>query len=78
MAWLLPNAIVVLCLGSVLYALGVAIYRRYFSDLAHFPGPKLAAVTYWYEFYYDAWPHQGQYEWKIRDLHAKYGELFQP
>lgn len=52
-----------------------AVYRLYLTPSARFPGPKLAALSYWYEFYYDVWPHQGQYTWKIRDLHRRYGTL---
>lgn len=56
-----------------IYLLGLAIYRLYLTPSAKFPGPRLAALCYWYEFYYDVWPHEGQYTWKIRDLHEKYG-----
>lgn len=59
--------------GCVLLGLGILItYRLYLSPIAGFPGPKLAALTFLYEFYYDVW-QEGQYTWKIRDLHDKYG-----
>lgn len=58
-----------------IYLLGLAIYRLYLTPSAKFPGPRLAALCYWYEFYYDVWPHEGQYTWKIRDLHEKYGSF---
>lgn len=56
-----------------IYLLGLAIYRLYLTPSAKFPGPRLAALCYWYEFYYDVWPHEGQYTWKIRKLHQEYG-----
>ena len=51
----------------------IVIYRLYFSPLAKIPGPKLAALTTWYEFYYDV-IQPGQYVFKIKQLHGKYGE----
>ncbi|OKL56835.1 hypothetical protein UA08_07929 [Talaromyces atroroseus] len=57
-----------------LYIAGLGIYRLYFSPLAAFPGPKLAALTLWYEFYYDV-ILRGQYIFRIRDLHEKYGPI---
>jgi|SRR5277367_1823111 len=57
-----------------LYFLSGTIYRLYFSPIAQFPGPKLAAVTFWYEFYYDI-ILRGQYVFKVRELHAKYGPI---
>jgi hypothetical protein len=61
--------------GTVgLYLVLGAIYRLYFSPIAKFPGPKLAAATFWYEFYYDI-ILRGQYTFKVRELHAKYGPI---
>lgn len=61
---------------SFLYFVGLVIYRLYFSPLSKFPGPKLAAATYLYEGYYDV-VKRGKYTFKIRDLHAKYGQPLQ-
>lgn len=49
-------------------------YMVYFGPLSKFPGPKLAAATLWYEFYYDV-ILQGRYTFKIKELHKKYGIL---
>jgi len=52
----------------------VAVYRLFFHPLAKFPGPKLAAVTRWYEAYYDVYLN-GQYQFQIGELHKKYGPI---
>lgn len=49
-----------------------AIWRLYLSPLSKFPGPKLAGLTLWYEFYYDV-VKQGMYLWEIERLHKIYG-----
>ena len=54
------------------YCLFGVFYRLYFHPLAKFPGPKLAAATLWYEFYYDCILF-GQYTFKIGRMHEKYG-----
>ncbi len=54
------------------YLITTAVYRLYFSPLAKFPGPKLAALTLWYEFYYDV-VKRGKYTWKIAEMHKQYG-----
>ena len=57
----------------LLYIVSLAIYRVFFHPLRRFPGPKLAALTSWYEFYHDI-IHEGQFIWKLRDLHDHYGK----
>ena len=54
------------------YAAYLVIYRLCLSPLARFPGPRIAAVTHYYEFYYNCWL-QGKYIYKIEELHEKYG-----
>ena len=62
-------------LAAFSYLVALACYRIYFHPISHIPGPKLAAVTYWYQSYYDVWPHWGRFLWKARDLHAQYGPI---
>ena len=54
------------------WVLCIALYRLFFSPIANIPGPTLAALTSWYECYYDV-IKPGQYVWKIKELHAQYG-----
>lgn len=59
-------------LAALLTIVG-AIRRLFLHPLAHIPGPRLAALTWWYEFYFDA-IQPGQYVFKIQELHKQYGE----
>ena len=63
---------VVLAVSYGLYATGLAIYYLYFSELAGFPGPKIAAASEWYEFYHDC-IRNGKYIFEIEKMHKKYG-----
>jgi hypothetical protein len=61
-----------------LVALGVGLaaagfYRIYLHPLAKFPGPKLAALSHWYEAYYDVLK-KGKYTFEIGRMHQKYGK----
>ncbi|KAF2269775.1 putative P450 monooxygenase [Lojkania enalia] len=56
------------------YLVVLGIHRVYFDPLHNFPGPKLAAATQIYEFYYD-FIKGGQYTWRIREMHEKYGPI---
>lgn len=66
--------IVLLACICVVYNVALVVYCLYFSPLAKFPGPKLAAATMWYGYYYDV-VKRGRYTWKIAELHAQYGSL---
>ncbi|KAJ5671881.1 cytochrome P450 [Penicillium longicatenatum] len=49
-------------------------YRIFLSPLAKFPGPTLAAVSGWYEAYFQL-VKQGRFTWQIEYLHQKYGPV---
>ncbi|KAM5357937.1 hypothetical protein ACJZ2D_015753 [Fusarium nematophilum] len=69
-------------MGYIVIAAGLAlayvfvksIYRLYFSPLARFPGPKIAALTTWYNAYHDI-VRGGQYVWVVEEMHRKYGPI---
>lgn len=56
----------------VAYYVTLIFYRLFLHPLAHFPGPRLAAVSRWYEGYYDV-ILDGQYTSKIAKMHKIYG-----
>lgn len=58
--------------GVVGYVILLAIYRLYFHPLAKFPGPKLAAITHLYEFYFNI-IKDGMFIWEIQRMHEQYG-----
>jgi hypothetical protein len=60
---------------TVLYFLVQAIYRLFFHPLSKFPGPKLAAITFLYEFYCDV-IKGGQFLFQMEKMHDKYGRLY--
>jgi hypothetical protein len=55
------------------WAISVSVYRLFFHPLAKFPGPKLAALTTWYEGFYDVIAHKGRFTFELAALHKKYG-----
>lgn len=67
-----PSLTGVAILAFVAYWLGLVLYRLFLHPLAKFPGPPLAAVTSWYEAYYEI-VKNGQYSTKIAQLHDLYG-----
>jgi hypothetical protein len=54
------------------WIVATVIRRIYFSPLSIFPGPKLAAATLWYEFYFNI-IRGGTFMWEIERMHEKYG-----
>ena len=50
------------------------IYRLYFHPLANVPGPRIAAMTRGYEFYYQALQHT-KFPQKVKELHKQYGPI---
>ncbi|OAG02462.1 cytochrome P450 [Paraphaeosphaeria sporulosa] len=56
------------------YWAGLVLYRLFLHPLAKFPGPRLAAITPWYEAYYEI-IRNGQYSKKISQLHDQYGPI---
>ncbi|KAG4418059.1 hypothetical protein IFR04_008796 [Cadophora malorum] len=68
------TTVLVLLTSWILYHVVQAVHRLYFSPIAKFPGPKLAAVSFWYEFYYDV-VLGGQYTFEIGRMHEKYGPI---
>ncbi|OKL57675.1 hypothetical protein UA08_06947 [Talaromyces atroroseus] len=61
-------------LACPLYLVVLSVYRLYLSPIAHIPGPKLAALTRWYEAYYEI-ILSGQYSFHIDKLHGIYGPI---
>ena len=71
----LVNGLKVLIFGLAIYTLYGGIWRLYLSPVAHIPGPRFAALTFWNEFYYDV-VLGGKYTWKLLDYHKKYGTKY--
>src|ERR1700753_3900078 len=69
------SVLAIAAIGFVLYVFGTCIYRLYLHPLAKFPGPKLAALTTWYEGYYDCIRYKGRFLWQLEALHNRYGKL---
>ncbi|KAF7950062.1 hypothetical protein EAE96_007363 [Botrytis aclada] len=68
------SPLILLMIFWAVYVVVLGVYRVYFSPISDFPGPKLAALTTWYQGYYDIWL-KGQYIWRIEEMHKQYGPV---
>ncbi|KAI0711404.1 cytochrome P450 [Earliella scabrosa] len=60
---------------ALLGACAVILFKRLvFHPLAHFPGPKLAAATWWYMTYYEVFKN-GAFVDHLAELHKRYGPV---
>ena len=57
-----------------LYVVYLATFRLYLRPMANFPGSKLAALSLWYEFYYDI-VLGSQYIKEIIRMHDEYDAI---
>lgn len=76
-AAVLRNILSIACFSLyVTYIVFLLIHRLFLHDLSKVPGPRLAAATYLYEFYYNVLKRPGgQYMWKLEELHKQYGPI---
>ncbi|EIT80498.1 cytochrome protein [Aspergillus oryzae 3.042] len=60
--------------GLITYLIVISVYRLFSHPLRNIPGPKLAAVTHLYEWYYDLFLG-GKYLFEIKGMHERYGPI---
>lgn len=57
-------------LGALIISIGTIFYRLWFHPLAGVPGPRLAAITNWWAYYYEL---RGVLPEKVKALQKKHG-----
>lgn len=68
------SAVYIPALLILAYNIYIIVFRLYLSPIASIPGPKIAALTWWYEYYHDV-VRYGRYIWKIQEFHEQYGPI---
>lgn len=64
------DIVLVLVSAAAAFLISNAIYRLFFHPLAGVPGPNLAAITYWWSYYYEL---KGILPWKVKELQERHG-----
>lgn len=77
MAFVSLGALGWISLAFILYNVLLVVYRLRFHPLARFPGPKIAAVTGWWECVQDLFggPQGGDYINQVDHMHEQYGAM---
>ena len=70
------DSILIAAGALAVYVIYAAVFRLYFSPLAKIPGPKFAALTKWFEIYYDLIDGP-RFPWVVEELHQRYGPIVQ-
>ncbi|RGP67090.1 cytochrome p450 [Fusarium sporotrichioides] len=70
----ISHAVGVVAASTVIYFLSSCFYNLYLHPLRKIPGPKLAAIGPYLEFYHEV-IRDGQYLWEIAKMHDKYGPI---
>ncbi|KAI0114057.1 cytochrome P450 [Nemania sp. FL0031] len=68
------QAVSLLLIACVTWEFCIGVYRVTFHPLSRIPGPRLAAISYWYEIYYEV-VLGGQYFKRIKGMHEEYGPI---
>lgn len=75
--WQQSSWLVFLTTVAITYLSVVANYRLFFHPLANVPGPRIAALTIWWEVYENVWKG-GNLPFKLKRLHEIYGPVTSP